>query len=323
MAYRQIAAGTTYRFDDLKTLMAKATPERSGDQLAGIAAEGPVERLAAQMALADLPLSTFVAQELIASDEDEISALIARQHDALAFAPVSSLTVGEFREWLLNSKVGHAELEAVSWGLTPEMVAAVSKIMRLQDLVTVSAKREVVTRFRNTIGLSGRLSTRNQPNHPTDSSRGIAISAIDGLLLGSGDAVIGVNPATSAVTDYIRVVQLLDDLRQWLDIPTQTCCLGHVTTAIRAMERAAPVDLVFQSIAGSQKANAGFGIDLAVLREAHEAGQSLKRGTIGSDLMYFETGQGLPCRPMRILVSISKRWRRVPMPWRANSRRFW
>ncbi len=292
MAYRQITAGTTYRFDDLKTLMAKATPERSGDQLAGIAAEGPVERLAAQMALADLPLSTFVGEELTPSDDDEVSALIARQHDARAFAPVASLTVGEFREWLLNSKVGHAELEAVSWGLTPEMVAAVSKIMRLQDLVTVSAKREVVTRFRNTIGLSGRLSTRNQPNHPTDSSRGIAISAIDGLLLGSGDAVIGVNPATSAVPDYIRVVQLLDDLRQWLDIPTQTCCLGHVTTAIKAMERAAPVDLVFQSIAGSQKANAGFGVDLAVLREARDAGLSLKRGTVGTDLMYFETGQG-------------------------------
>lgn len=292
MPYRQIAAGTTYRFDDLKTLMAKATPERSGDQLAGVAAEGPVERLAAQMALADLPLSTFVEQELICSDDDEVSALIARQHDPRAFAPVASLTVGEFREWLLNSKIGHAELEAVAWGLTPEMVAAVSKIMRLQDLVTVSAKREVVTRFRNTIGLSGRLSTRNQPNHPTDSSRGIAISALDGLLLGSGDAVIGVNPATSAVTDYIRVVQLLDDLRQWLDIPTQTCCLGHVTTAIKAMERTAPVDLVFQSIAGSQKANAGFGVDLAILREAHEAGLSLKRGTVGRDLMYFETGQG-------------------------------
>jgi len=292
MAYRQIAAGTTYRFDDLKTLMAKATPERSGDQLAGIAADGPVERLAAQMALADLPLSTFLEQELISSDEDEVSALIARQHDAQAFAPVSSLTVGEFREWLLNSKVGQAELEAVTLGLTPEMVAAVSKIMRLQDLVAVSAKREVVTRFRNTIGLSGHLSSRNQPNHPTDCSRGIAISAIDGLLLGSGDAVIGVNPATSALPDYIRVVQLLDDLRQWLDIPTQTCCLGHVTTAIRAMERAAPVDLVFQSIAGSQKANAGFGVDLAVLREAHEAGLSLNRGTVGNDLMYFETGQG-------------------------------
>ncbi|MGQ8634701.1 ethanolamine ammonia-lyase subunit EutB [Agrobacterium sp. DKPNP3] len=292
MAYRQIAAGTTYRFDDLKTLMAKATPERSGDQLAGIAAEGPVERLAAQMALADLPLSTFLREELISSDNDEVSALISRQHDARAFAPVASLTVGEFREWLLNSKVGHAELEAIAWGLTPEMVAAVSKIMRLQDLVTVSAKREVVTRFRNTIGLSGRLSTRNQPNHPTDCSRGIAISAIDGLLLGSGDAVIGVNPATSAVPDYIRVVQLLDDLRQWLDIPTQTCCLGHVTTAIKAMERAAPVDLVFQSIAGSQKANAGFGVDLAVLREARDAGLSLKRGTVGTNLMYFETGQG-------------------------------
>ncbi|MFF2324007.1 ethanolamine ammonia-lyase subunit EutB [Agrobacterium sp. NPDC058088] len=292
MAYRQIAAGTTYCFDDLKTLMAKATPERSGDQLAGIAAEGPVERLAAQMALADLPLSTFVGEELIPSEDDEVSALIARQHDARAFAPVASLTVGEFREWLLNSRVGHVELEAVSWGLTPEMVAAVSKIMRLQDLVTVSAKREVVTRFRNTIGLSGRLSTRNQPNHPTDCSRGIAISAIDGLLLGSGDAVIGVNPATSAVPDYIRVVQLLDDLRQWLDTPTQTCCLGHVTTAIKAMERAAPVDLVFQSIAGSEKANAGFGVDLAVLREARDAGLSLKRGTVGTDLMYFETGQG-------------------------------
>jgi len=292
MAYRQIAAGTTYRFDDLKTLLAKATPERSGDQLAGIAAEGPVERLAAQMALADLPLSTFLGQELISSDDDEVSALIARQHDARAFAPVASLTVGEFREWLLNSKVGQSELEAVAWGLTPEMVAAVSKIMRLQDLVAVSAKREVVTSFRNTIGLSGRLSSRNQPNHPTDCSRGIAISAIDGLLLGSGDAVIGVNPATSAVEDYIRVVQLLDDLRQWLDIPTQTCCLGHVTTAIRALERAAPVDLVFQSIAGSQKANAGFGVDLAVLREAHDAGLSLKRGTVGNDLMYFETGQG-------------------------------
>ncbi len=292
MAYRQIAAGTTYSFDDLKSLMAKATPERSGDQLAGLAAEGPVERLAAQMALADLPLRTFLEQELIASDDDEVSALIARQHDMDAFGAVSSLTVGEFREWLLNPAVGQQELEAVTWGLTPEMVAAVSKIMRLQDLVTVAAKREVITRFRNTIGLSGRLSTRNQPNHSTDDSRGIALSAIDGLLLGSGDAVIGVNPATSAVPDYIRVVQLLDDLRQWLDIPTQTCCLGHVTTAIRAMERAAPVDLVFQSIAGSEKANAGFGVDLAVLREAHEAGLALKRGTLGDNLMYFETGQG-------------------------------
>ncbi|WP_420961638.1 ethanolamine ammonia-lyase subunit EutB [Brucella sp. IR073] len=292
MAYRQTAAGTTYRFGDLKTLMAKATPERSGDQLAGIAAEGPVERLAAQMALADLPLAAFLSDELIPSEDDEVSALIAEQHDAAAFAPVASLTVGEFREWLLNPAVGQAELEAVTFGLTPEMVAAVSKIMRLQDLVAVAAKRQVVTRFRNSIGLPGRLSTRNQPNHPTDDSRGLLLSAIDGLLLGSGDAVIGVNPATSTLTDYIRIVQLLDDLRQLLDIPTQTCCLGHVTTAIRAMEKGAPVDLVFQSIAGSQKANAGFGVDLAVLREAYEAGLALKRGTLGSNLMYFETGQG-------------------------------
>lgn len=292
MGYRQTAAGTTYRFDDLKTLMAKATPERSGDQLAGLAAEGPVERLAAQMALADLPLAVFLSKELIPSEEDEISALIARQHDAAAFAPIASLTVGEFREWLLNFAVGQAELEALTFGLTPEMVAAVSKIMRLQDLVVVAAKRQVVTRFRNTVGLAGRLSTRNQPNHPTDESRGIALSAIDGLLLGSGDAVMGVNPATSTLTDYIRIVQLLDDLRQLLDIPTQTCCLGHVTTAIRAMEKRAPVDLVFQSIAGSQKANAGFGVDLAVLGEAYEAGLALKRGTLGNNLMYFETGQG-------------------------------
>lgn len=292
MGHRHIAGGTSYRFPDLKTLMAKATPERSGDQLAGLSADGPVERLAAQMALADLPLKTFLSEELISSDEDEVSALIASQHDAAAFAPVSSLTVGEFREWLLNPATGQAQLEGVTWGLTPEMVAAVSKIMRLQDLVAVAAKRPVVTRFRNTLGLPGRLATRNQPNHPTDDSTGIAISAIDGLLMGSGDAVIGVNPATSSVPDYVRVVQLLDDLRTWLDIPTQTCCLGHVTVAIKAMERNAPVDLVFQSIAGSQKANAGFGVDLAVLKEAYEAGLSLKRGTVGNDVMYFETGQG-------------------------------
>jgi ethanolamine ammonia-lyase large subunit len=292
MSFRQIAGGTNYRFPDLKTLLAKATPERSGDQLAGLSAEGPVERLAAQMSLADLPLNTFLQQELISSDDDEISDLIARQHDAPAFAPVSSLTVGEFREWLLNPSVGQAELEAVTWGLTPEMVAAVSKIMRLQDLVAVAAKRQVVTRFRNTLGLPGRLATRNQPNHPTDDSTGIAISAIDGLLMGSGDAVIGVNPATSSLPDYIRVVQLLDDMRNWLDIPTQTCCLGHVTVAIKAIEQGAPVDLVFQSIAGSQKANAGFGVDLAVLRESYEAGLSLKRGTLGDNVMYFETGQG-------------------------------
>jgi ethanolamine ammonia-lyase large subunit len=196
------------------------------------------------------------------------------------------------REWLLKPETTHDRLEAVTWGLTPEMVAAVSKIMRLQDMIAVSAKRQVVTRFRNTIGLAGRLSTRNQPNHPTDDSRGIIASAIDGLLMGSGDAVIGVNPATDSVEDYVRIVSLLDELRDKLAIPTQTCCLGHVTTAIHAIEQGAPVDLVFQSVAGSEKANRGFGIDLALLKEAHEAGRSLKRGMPGANVMYFETGQG-------------------------------
>lgn len=292
MAYTRTVEQTVYRFSDLKELMAKATPQRSGDELAGLAADGPVERLAAQMALADVPLKTFLSEELIPSDDDEVSRLIAKRHDAPAFAPIASQTVGEFREWLLRPETGRAELEAVTFGLTPEMVAAVSKIMRLQDLIAVSAKREVVTRFRSTIGLRGRLSTRNQPNHPTDDSVGIFASAIDGLLLGSGDAVIGVNPATDSLADYIRIVELLDDLRTRLSIPTQTCCLGHVTTAIAAIAAKAPVDLVFQSVAGSQKANEGFGISLALLEEAHDAVRGLGRGPVGANLMYFETGQG-------------------------------
>jgi ethanolamine ammonia-lyase large subunit len=292
MPYQTTIEQAVFRFDDLKDLMAKATPERSGDQLAGVAADGPVERLAAQITLADLPLKAFLKEELIASETDEVSQLIADQHDLAAFAPISSLTVGEFREWLLKPETGQRQLEAVTFGLMPEMVAAVSKIMRVQDLISVAAKREVVTRFRSTIGLSGRLSTRNQPNHPTDDSRGIAASAVDGLLMGSGDAVIGVNPATDSVEDYVRIVSLLDELRSRLSIPTQTCCLGHVTTAIRAMEQQAPVDLVFQSIAGSQKANDGFGVDLAILKEAHDAVRGLKRGPVDANLMYFETGQG-------------------------------
>jgi ethanolamine ammonia-lyase large subunit len=292
MSYSTTIEHTVFRFDDLKDLLAKATPEKSGDQLAGIAAESPVQRLAAQIALADLPLKTFLSDEVIPSEDDEVSRLIAVQHSATAFKGISSLTVGEFREWLLSPETGQRQLESIAYGVTPEMVAAVCKIMRLQDLITVAAKREVVTRFRNTIGLSGRLSTRNQPNHPTDDSRGIAASAIDGLLMGSGDAVIGVNPATDTVEDYVRIVCLLDEVRDRLAIPTQTCCLGHVTTAIRAIEVGAPVDLVFQSVAGSQKANAGFGIDLALLKEAHEAGLSLKRGMPGANVMYFETGQG-------------------------------
>jgi len=292
MSYQTTIEGTFFRFADLKELLAKASPARSGDELAGIAAEGPVERLAAQMTLADVPLKAFLAEELIPSEEDEVSRLIAAQHDAAAFAPIASQTVGEFREWLLAPETSPATLEAATFGLTPEMVAAVSKIMRAKDLIAVAAKRQVVTRFRTTIGLSGRLSTRNQPNHPTDDSLGIALSAIDGLLLGSGDAVIGVNPATDTVSDYVRIVSLLEELRERLAVPTQSCCLGHVTVALKAMEKGAPVDLVFQSIAGSQKANEGFGVDIALLREAADAVRSLGRAPDGANLMYFETGQG-------------------------------
>lgn len=290
MGYATTIEGTRFAFADLRDLLAKATPERSGDQLAGLAAQGPVERLAAQMCLADLPLDAFLREALI--DDDEVSDLIARQHDPAAFAPVAGLTVGEFREWLLSPAADADALERLTWGLTPEMVAAVSKLCRLQDLVAIAAKRRVVTRFRSTIGLPGRLSTRNQPNHPRDASDGILVSALDGLLMGSGDAVIGVNPATDTLEDYIRIVELLEALRLRLAIPTQSCCLGHVTVAIEAMARGAPVDLVFQSIAGSQKANAGFGIDLAILREAFDAGRTLGRCPADGQFMYFDTGQG-------------------------------
>ncbi len=292
MVYATTLDRQRFTFDGLKDLMAKASPRRSGDELAGIAASSAVERIAAQLALADLPLKAFLDQELIAAEADEVSALIRAQHDAAAFAAVAALTVGEFREWLLSPAATTEVLTALRFGLTPEMAAAVSKLMRLQDLIAVAAKCRVVTRFRSTIGLEGRMATRNQPNHPTDDGFGIALSVVDGLLLASGDAVIGVNPVTDTVEDYVRICRLLDDLRTRLAIPTQTCCLGHVTTALRAIERGAPVDLVFQSIAGSAKANAGFGIDLALLREAQDAAKSLRRGTVGQDCMYFETGQG-------------------------------
>jgi ethanolamine ammonia-lyase large subunit len=292
MSYSFTAHGTRWVFDDLKTLLAKASPDRSGDHLAGIAAASATERFAAQSALADLPLKAFLANELVPYEQDEVTRLIVDTHDAAAFATVASLTVGELREWLLSDAADVESLTALAPGLTPEMVAAVSKIMRLQDLAVVSAKCEVVTRFRNTIGLSGTLATRLQPNHPTDDSRGIAASIVDGLLLGAGDAVVGVNPVGDSLADYIRIVTLLDDVRSRLAIPTQGCCLGHVTTAIAAMERGAPVDLVFQSIAGSEKANAGFGVTIAILEEARSAALSLKRGSIGNDVMYFETGQG-------------------------------
>lgn len=292
MAYRCSVRNITYRFDDLKTLLAKATPLRSGDQLAGVAAQTAEERVAAQMALADLPLTTFLTEAVIPYEADEITRLILDTHDADAFAPIRHLTVGDLRNYLLSDEVDTPTLTALQAGLTPEMVAAVSKLMRNQDLITVAAKCEVVTRFRNTIGRKGRFSTRLQPNHPTDDFRGVAASIVDGLFYGSGDAVIGINPATDHVRTVMRLVEMMDQIRQRFDIPTQTCVLSHITTTLQAIEQGAPVDLVFQSIGGTEAVNASFGVNLALLREGLEAGRSLNRGTVGQNVMYFETGQG-------------------------------
>ncbi len=292
MAYTSTLSGQRYRFDSLKQLLAYASPLRSGDELAGIAAASAEARVAARMALADLPLSHFLDHALIPYESDEVTRLIIDTHDAAAFASVSSMTVGQFRDWLLSYAADTAALAALAPGLTPEMAAAVSKIMRNQDLIAVAAKISVVTAFRSTIGLGGRLSSRLQPNHPTDDPAGIAASTFDGLLFGMGDAVIGVNPATDSVAACITLNQMLDDLRQRFDIPTQTCILAHVTTTLAAIEQGAPVDLVFQSIAGSEAANAGFGVSLSLLREAADAAASLKRGTLGQNALYFETGQG-------------------------------
>jgi len=280
------------RFADLKTLLAKATPQRSGDDLAGISAESSEERVAAQMALADLPLATFLSDHLVPYEQDEVTRLIVDEHDAKAFAPVASMCVGEFRDWLLSDAAHSDLLVGLAPGITPEMAAAVSKIMRLQDLVTVAAKIRVVTRFRNTLGLPGRLSTRLQPNHPTDDPVGIAASIIDGLTYGSGDAVIGINPVSDSVASVVDLTYMLDRIRSTFEIPTQTCVLAHVTTQMEAIRLGAPLDLVFQSIAGTEAANRSFGITLAMLKEARAQALELNRGTVGDNVMYFETGQG-------------------------------
>ncbi|WP_020647812.1 ethanolamine ammonia-lyase subunit EutB [Solimonas variicoloris] len=293
MALYQTRIGTRgYRFDDLKAVLACASPRRSGDELAGLAAENDEQRVAARRVLAGLPLRHFLDEALVPYEDDEVTRLIVDTHDAAAFAPVAHLTVGEFRDWLLSYDATGAALGALAPGLTPEMVAAVSKLMRNQDLIAVAAKCRVVTAFRTTLGLPGRLGSRLQPNHPTDDPMGIAASTLDGLLFGIGDAVIGINPASDSVPDTIRLLDMLDELRQRFEIPTQSCVLAHITTSLRAIERGAPLDLVFQSIAGSEAANRGFGIDLAVLREGLDAARSLKRGTVGDNVMYFETGQG-------------------------------
>ena len=292
MIYRTRLGHTTHEFANLRTLLARATPLRSGDELAGIAATSAEERVAAQIALADVPLAQFLEEPVIPYESDEVTRLIFDDFDHAAFAPIEGLTVGAFREWLLSESTSLADLTALAPGLMPEMVAAVSKIMRLQDLVAVAAKCRVITQFRTTVGLPGRLSTRLQPNHPTDDARGIAASIVDGLLLGSGDAVIGINPATDNLATVIRLLTMLDELRQKYEIPTQSCVLTHLTTTIQAIEAGAPVDLPFQSIAGTEAANRSFGIDLALLQEGYEAALSLQRGTVGQNVMYFETGQG-------------------------------
>lgn len=291
-AYHHTIKDRVWRFRDLRELMAKATPPRSGDALAGLAAASAVERMAARLALADLPLRRFLDEALIPYERDEITRLIIDTHDATAFAPVAHLTVGDLRDWLLDERTTSETLADVRPGLMPEMVAAVSKLMRNQDLIAVARKCRVVTAFRDTIGLPGRLAVRLQPNHPTDDLRGIAASVIDGLLYGCGDAVIGVNPASDNIGVLTQLVHRLGEVVERLQIPTQTCVLTHVTNTLRMIEQGAPVDLVFQSIAGTEAANASFGVNLAVLKEAREAALSLGRATVGSNVMYFETGQG-------------------------------
>jgi ethanolamine ammonia-lyase large subunit len=292
MNFRENIGTRTYRFEGLATLLAKASPRRSGDELAGIAAGSEEERVAAKLALAQVPLAAFLQEALIPYESDEITRLILDTHAPHAFAEISHLSVGEFRDWLLADTTDTETLTRVAAGLTPEMVAAVSKLMRNQDLILVAKKRPVVTRFRNTVGLPGHLSVRLQPNHPTDDVTGIAASMIDGLMYGCGDAMIGINPASDSLPAINALLRMMDEFRRAYDVPTQTCVLTHVTNTLAAIENGAPVDLIFQSIAGTEQANAGFGVSLALLAEAYDAGLSLKRGTVGENFMYFETGQG-------------------------------
>jgi ethanolamine ammonia-lyase large subunit len=292
MSYSYSVGIRRHLFQDLKTLLAKASPARSGDMLAGVAAATEEERMAARMALADVPLTQFLNEAVIAYEDDDVTRLIMDGHDPRAFSPIASLTVGEFRDWLLADTTDAATLAQLAPGLTPEMVAAVSKLMRNQDLILVASKCSVITRFRTTVGLPGRMAVRLQPNHPTDDAKGVAASILDGLLYGSGDAVIGINPATDNLAAIGKLLHLIDDLRRRYEVPTQSCVLTHVTNTLQAIEQGLPVDLVFQSIAGTQITNQSFGITLPMLREACDAARELKRGTVGNNVMYFETGQG-------------------------------
>lgn len=292
MRYRTVIASQIFAFDELKQVMASASPARSGDYLAGIGAATAQERMAARHVLADIPLKQFLTEALIPYESDNITRLTIDSHDATAFMPVSHMTVGDFRNWLLSEQANTEALTALAPGLTPEMVAAVSKIMRNQDLIAVARKCRIITRFRNTIGLEGHLSVRLQPNHPTDDLRGIAASTLDGLLMGSGDAVIGVNPASDSMPVLGNLLRMLDEVIQRFEIPTQACVLTHVTNTIKLAEEGAPIDLVFQSIGGTEKTNQSFGVTPGILDEVYDAALSLNRGTVGNNVMYFETGQG-------------------------------
>jgi ethanolamine ammonia-lyase large subunit len=292
MVYRQAIDATSYLFNDLRDLLAKATPPRSGDRLAGIAADSAEQMIAARMALANVPLKQFLNETVVPYEDDEVTRLIVDTHDAASFAAISSLTVGAFRDWLLSDAATTEVLRKLSRAITPEMAAAVSKLMRNQDLILVAKKCQVISAFRNTIGLRGRMSVRLQPNHPFDDVKGITASILDGILLGSGDACIGINPASDDPKVIGELLRLLDGIITRLEIPTQSCVLTHVTTTLGLIGQGVPVDLVFQSIAGTEAANRSFGVDLALLREAREAGLALRRGTVGNNVMYFETGQG-------------------------------
>jgi ethanolamine ammonia-lyase large subunit len=290
--YSHVVGQRRYRFEDLRTLLARATPPRSGDRLASVAAESEEERVAARFALADLPLAAFLSETVIPYEHDEVTRLIVDGHDRVAFAPIAHLTVGGFRDWLLSPLATEEVLRALAPGLTPEMVAAVSKLMRVQELILVARKCRVITHFRTTVGLAGRLSTRLQPNHPSDDPRGIAASVVDGLLYGAGDATVGINPATDALETVATLLDMLDELRQRLDAPIQSCVLTHATTTLQLAARAAPIDLLFQSVAGTEAANRAFGVSLALLDEANDAVRALGRAPPDGNVTYFETGQG-------------------------------